>query len=281
MSLVFIRNMGGLGNQLFIYNFGKLIAERTKSKLYLDNTTGFYLDKYGRRSQLSYLLNFMPTEASFYLKIIFYVIKRLPKSLLHWLNIDLILEVDSKTFYDIDSLSLGNGKNIFIQGYFQSYDYVIPNLKNLYGDIKFSSDRGFDVNYAHYSDQILNTNSVCIHVRRESYDNHLTLDYYLKAIESINKLTNNPVFFVFSDSLDWCKQNLTFKNLIFIESSNKADDIQEFFLMKRCKHYIVANSTFSWWPALLGTTVGKIVIVPEMNHIGVSETFYPKNWIKI
>lgn len=107
-------------------------------------------------------------------------------------------------------------------------------------------------------------NSVAIHVRRTDY-NHLgwTLDesYYDRAIQRINELIPNPVFYVFSDDLGWCIDH--FEDIkIFVSKGELAD----FWLMSKCKHNIIANSSYSFWSAYLNENPDKVVI-------------YPKNWI--
>ena len=271
--------MGGIGNQLFIYNFGKLVSSKTGLKLILDNSTGFVKDKYGRKPKLDLLFNIKLIEASYTLKVLFILIKKLPKKLLKFLNVELIFESDSKKIIELNWLYNNKSKFFFIQGYFQSHNYVLPNKKHFLELINLNYN--FNKNYIDYYNSIVNTTSVCLHVRRDAYDNHLTNSYYINAIQLISKVTTNPTFYVFSDSLNWCRENLFAKNIIFVDVNNNIDDVQEFFLMSNCKYFIVANSSFSWWSAFLGSNTNKIVIAPINNHIGVQDSFYPDTWIKI
>lgn len=110
--------------------------------------------------------------------------------------------------------------------------------------------------------------SVAIHVRRgdymyyKDYYFHLSPAYYQKAIAYMKKHLKNPRFYVFSDDIAWCKENLPQEeSLVFIDWNNSAeDDLQ---LMTKARHFIIANSTFSWWGAFLSSNPNKITIVPD------------------
>jgi hypothetical protein len=146
---------------------------------------------------------------------------------------------------------------------------------------------------------INNVNSVCLHIRRGDYLNPrwknlqiCTFEYYNNAINEILKHEENPVFFVFSNShedLEWIKENYHFKDvneqkeiqLIYVDLQNP--DYEELRLMYSCKHFIISNSTFSWWGAYLSSYSKKIVIAPERWNLAVDndDSIYLKDWIKI
>jgi hypothetical protein len=139
----------------------------------------------------------------------------------------------------------------------------------------------FDNRYDLYHKKILDTNSICVHVRRSLYDNFISIEYYKSAMDKMCSSFEKPVFFIFSDSIDWCKSNFINHNCIFIEVDNTPDDIQELFLMSKCNHFIIANSTFSWWAAFFGSNYQKTIVAPESNQVGVYDSFYPIDWIKL
>lgn len=80
----------------------------------------------------------------------------------------------------------------------------------------------------------------------------------------------DPVFFVFSDDIQWVKDNIkTDKDLVFVDKNNTApDDMQ---LLSSCKHFIMSNSTFSWWSAFLSKNENKIVMAPKYWKTGFEE----------
>lgn len=279
MSYIYIRNKGGLGNQLFILNFGLLLSNKYKKKLIVDNSTGFIFDKYGRKPIINKLLGKSVIEATFFQKLIFFIIKKLPKNVINILKIETLIESQSSIFINIDKLFFPTYKYLFVEGYFQSFQYLTDNISHIQN--LFIENKVFNEVYNDFNNKIINSNSVCIHVRRKSYDNLLSDLYYNKAIEIIKSKISNPTFFIFSDSLEWCKSHFNNQNIVFIENPIITDDIQEFFLMKNCQNFIIANSTFSWWAALMSKNYNKFVIAPEKNQLGVIETFYPEDWILI
>lgn len=131
-----------------------------------------------------------------------------------------------------------------------------------------------------------------IHVRRGDYVNHsgsfppITMDYINKAVKAIG---NTERFIVFSDDINWCKQNINFDgHIIFSEGRNEYEDLQ---LMTSCGNHIIANSSFSWWGAWLGHNPNKKVISPSHkrgNWFGMEAgvkhdciDLIPDSWIQI
>ena len=87
---------------------------------------------------------------------------------------------------------------------------------------------------------------------------------------------------VFSDDIPWCKENLIFDNIIFIEGNK---DYEDLWLMSLCEHNIIANSSFSWWGAWLNENKNKKVVSP-LNWFGQQSNtnqsdIVPESWIKI
>ena len=119
-------------------------------------------------------------------------------------------------------------------------------------------------------ERMLSDNSVSIHIRRGDYLNNPVYgvcneDYYEKAIRHIEKQVSNPSFFVFSDDLEWSDKLMRYLgvNYKLITINTGVDSYKDMYLMTRCRHNIIANSTFSWWGAWLNNNPGKIVIAPN------------------
>ena len=136
---------------------------------------------------------------------------------------------------------------------------------------------------------ISKSNSVCITIRRgdflsnENKKSHYvcTPEYFDKAIKKICQLINNPTFFVFSDDIDWVKNNMSFPGKVFYEDGT--DPVWEKLrLMYSCKHFIISNSTFSWWAQYLSRNDKKIVIAPSRwKNTYQNDDIYEDNWILI
>lgn len=125
----------------------------------------------------------------------------------------------------------------------------------------------------HYFNNIRASESVCVHIRRGDYltNRHwfrrqqdvLPLNYYKKAFDKFNKELDNPCYFIFSDDIEWVKQNFKEnENYTFIEGGD-IGHIETLYLMSMCKHFIIANSTFSWWASVLSENINKKTIAPD------------------
>lgn len=135
--------------------------------------------------------------------------------------------------------------------------------------------------------------SVCIHVRRGDFLNkeftHLNIcdePYYRKAVNYILSKKTSAVFYVFSNSHDdiaWIKENYHFpKNTRFVDEEN--EDYEELQLMCHCKHFIISNSTFSWWAQYLTKNSDKIVCAPtqwDRNYPKETQDIYMPEWVVV
>ncbi len=144
--------------------------------------------------------------------------------------------------------------------------------------------------------------NICsIHVRRGDYvsigQTHplnphplQSLEYYKEAI----KIINADKYLVFSDDINWCKENFIGDNYIFVDNkiSSLENDIFEMQLMSTCKNNIIANSSYSWWAAYFNENKDKKVIAPKLwfgkdyintitSHDDVIQSIIPKDWIII
>lgn len=118
---------------------------------------------------------------------------------------------------------------------------------------------------------IQDKNSVCVSVRRgdfvENSDfsqllNVCTKQYFERAVDRIKQLVDSPVLFFFSDDIEWVRNNVSVDLECYYE---RGDDPvwEKLRLMYSCKHFIISNSTFSWWAQYLGQYENKVVIAPE------------------
>ncbi len=165
-------------------------------------------------------------------------------------------------FYYNDILFKGN---TFLHGYFQSEKYF-KDAENLI-KFHFEPSRSVEIKMKSKYANAYKLNTCSIHVRRGDYvgnDIHDVCDmnYYRSAIELVKAKAKIDNFLVFSDDIDWCKENFKFANckFIFVEGN---DDIEDLFAMSFCDHNIICNSSFSWWAAYLNKNRMKIVISPS------------------
>lgn len=172
-------------------------------------------------------------------------------------------------------------------GFWQSEKYFSSLKNEIINKFRFN-DSLLNSNTRWLSEALSQENSVSIHIRRgdylelEEFRNICTIDYYRKAVSLIESRVHNPVFYVFSNDLKWVKDNLTFADFNHVDWNNDRDSWQDMYLMTKCKHNIIANSSFSWWGAWLNENPDKMVIAPSrwFNSIDAKD-IVPENWIKI
>lgn len=152
--------------------------------------------------------------------------------------------------------------------YFESYDQDIRDMFTVRTPISEKNQEIVD-----NIKQAWGT-AVSLHVRRGDYvtlagaskwHGVCSIWYYEIAIQSMIEKVSSPVFFVFSDDITWCRENIHFPDGIgahFIDHNGAAGH-EDLRLMYSCAHHIIANSSFSWWWAYLGRNPDRVVIAPK------------------
>jgi len=293
---------GGLGNQLFQFIIGYILAKKNKINLrinierYNSDERKFELDRFPE----IYKLNIPKIKnVNFFAKIYSYLYRKFYKILkisgiYKFINYFFFLDKQefekSPFIFNGDLLKKKIIKNVSIIGFFQSEKYFIDYKKIVLRLFRFPKIKNKLVQYYLYL--INNKNSVAIHIRRGDYFNNpktrsfhgiLGEDYYKKTISYVKKKVKNPTFFIFSDDVKLVKKTLLFfnnKKYIFIDTKSSINDL---YLMSNCKHFIIANSTFSWWGAWLSKNKRKIVCAPKrwLRERISTHDIIPESWIKI
>ena len=190
------------------------------------------------------------------------------------------------------SIVLKAKDNVYIEGYWQSEKY----FKDIEAVIRreFTVKNELQGKNKEVAQQILDTLSVAIHIRRGDYisnpltaklHNTCSLEYYQQAINIFVGKVKDPHFFIFSDDPAWLQKNMVLQYPITHVNHNKADkDCEDLRLMSMCKHNIIANSSFSWWGAWLNNNPDKIVVAPKKwfnDDSYNTKDLLPESWIKI
>ena len=293
---------GGLGNQLFQFAAGYVLAKKNKINLRINIESfnsydrEFKLDKFPEICKLNIpkIINY-----NFFVKIYLYLDRKFYKILKIlgiYKFINYFFFVDKQEFEKSPFIFNRNFfkekivKNVSIIGFFQSEKYFINYKKTVLKLFRFPKIK--DKLLQKYLNLIQNKNSVAVHIRRGDYLNNpkvryfhgiLKKDYYKKSISYFKKRVKNPLFFIFSDDIELVKKTFFFFNkekFIFIDTKSSINDLH---LMSNCKHFIIANSTFSWWGAWLSKNKHKIVIAPKKWLRAKISTpdIIPESWIKI
>jgi hypothetical protein len=269
------RVVGGLGNQMFIYAAGfafskELNCEILYEKDFYDRQTS---DKDNRICYRVYSLDFFNTNAKI-------ATKEQTEKCTKIVDED---QVKSKGI----SYFKENNHELFV-GYFQDLSYFEKYRKDILKAFSLKAPLN-DANKKMMK-EIKNNNSVSLHIRKTDYLNFSYIfsscdmeSYYELAIKYLTERVENPHFYVFSDDIDWVKNNFKTDCPYTIVDIN--DDSANYFdleLMKNCKHNIIANSTFSWWGAWLNNNPEKTVVAPKNWYQGdPNDKMIPKEWVRI
>jgi superfamily I DNA and/or RNA helicase len=108
--------------------------------------------------------------------------------------------------------------------------------------------------------------------------------YFDNAISYIQKKVNSPIFYVFSDDLEWCKEKFDHRGDFYFIEGNKNEPLEDLRLMMSCKHAIISNSTFSWWAAWLIKNMNKKIVTPSVwnkQNTKIIDKLIPENWHKL
>ncbi|MFA7245498.1 MAG: alpha-1,2-fucosyltransferase [Candidatus Magasanikbacteria bacterium] len=290
--MIVVRLIGGLGNQLFQYALARKLSVHLDTKVVLDITPykKYKLHKYGLDN-----FNICSKIISGREKIFWYFKKII--------LFDKIFCIISKKFrnaiyiteqqFNFDKkIFLDSKKDTYLDGYWQSEKYFLDIRKNLLGDLIVSKQ--IEGKNLELSKQINSVNSISLHVRRGDYVSNIKtaqvhgvcyLNYYYNAIDFLSKRIENPVLFIFSDDIEWVKENLeTTLKCIYVENNSANFNYEDLRLMSLCKHNIIANSSFSWWGAWLNNNPDKIVVAPKkwFNDSSINtKDLLPDDWVKI
>ena len=279
--------MGGLGNQMFQYMFGQYLSKKYNEKIYYD--VEFF--KHYSESEKLEIRNIELLKFNFDIEIVDY--KKYPflnynnrkekfiyllKGLLS-LNRNTFNFVSDSKFTLISKVFSIFFRNNYYIGYWQAYRYTL--------DLEFKLKDSQNLINTKVKEKILNSNAVSIGVRRGDYVKLgaiiCDIEYYKKAINLIYKKLDNPVFYIFSDDIEWCRKNIKLSDKHFFVEANKDTPFENMELMSLCKHNIISNSTYEWWGAFLNKNEKKIVIYPKKWKFYETKKnkLIPSDWIKI
>jgi len=285
MSKVYCSVYNGIGNQLFSYALGLFLSKKYNKELIIDltklNQINF-LSRIGLKRDLrrEYILdkigfshpvkNFGFIEFSRKIKL---------------LKSKRFVIADFRKTHD-DLGEVNPNQHIYSIGWgdFNIVKEILPELK-----AKFAANFEINSKISEAIKLIQEKNSVAVHVRRTDFLDPKISDYsigicsdiyYKNAISFITEKIENPFFIFFSDDIEYVKNNMKTENCYFVEGNSGFED---FYLMYLCKHFILANSTFSFWAAVLNNSNQKTVCVPEYwyNSPLRQAEFIPSEWDRI
>ena len=280
----FVLMNGGLGNQVFQYVFFRWLEIKTGESCIIDNSA-FCVKK--------------PEHNGFELKRLFGVQARLLSDCFDedvWndmmlkyeagtgmcqqlqdagLSVAMVAETDDFKFagnviytpvHEYNPYLAITQGNIYFHGYWIQNCWFNEVREILQDELRFPVPT--DVRNVSYARDILNTESVCMHVRRGDFvalNRAMPWEFYAEAVHSLEIRKMNLRYFVFSDDLIWCKENLkrlglNNKSVELIQGNKGRNAYIDVWLMSLCRHMIMDNSSFVYLAALLRKQNDGIII---------------------
>lgn len=295
--MIISRILSGLGNQMFQYAAGKVLAARLDTKHILDISS--YRDDHLRK----FHLNEFSIEAAITRENQLEKFTR-RRSWHYWKNKlagkKVIVLHDPVWQVQADFFSV-QADILILEGYWAWSEYFRGSRKSITSG--FALQKHLQPFLDKWNEKVSEQESVAVHVRRGDYVNStadskdfgcLDLEYYRRALGYVSGKLNTPVFYIFSDDLDWVTKHWLpvlsgFGNVIPAVADKQDSPALELKKMSACRHQIIANSSFSWWAAWLNEYPHKIVIQPKIWYSNVDwQAVYEKGslntdtgWIKL
>lgn len=264
--------MGGLGNQMFQFAFARSLSLELDTEFYL-NTNFFEMNNGVTPRKFS--LDEFPN-------LKYKIFSDGDSKIISEISNKKLLRLTDSSHFNFINFSFDRENHYFLDGYWQTDKYFSKRQSEILNDFLYTEEWKKNILEEYPS---LNGNATSLHVRRTDYlfvqDSHPVLpkEYYDKAVKEIG---DYDYILIFSDDMNWCKDNLTYENMIFVKNKRDLDDL---WMMSLCTNNIIANSSFSWWGAWLNLNKNKKVISPtkwfgEKTNLNTSDLI-PSNWIKI
>ena len=283
---------GGLGNQMFDYAFSLALKKKyPDEEILLDAHLLKTLYEYGFElhtvfPNINYRLATKKQINAVSRYFGNYYVSRFMRAILPTRKTEFIEKLPDT--YDPDVFTLQGDR--YLIGYWHGYDYYKDIIKDIQDSFVFQNPNEYNLSMGV---ELEDGNTVGIHVRRGDYlkakhaefGQAITLDYYKEAISLLYNQNDNYRFYIFSNDIDWCKQEilplLKTDKVTFMTENTGINSCWDMYLMSKCKNLIIANSTFSWWGAILNRR-NPLVIAPKNWKVDYSsETICAPNWIRI
>lgn len=283
---VVVNFCGRMANQMFQWAFGRAYEQKNGIMPQFDNSretlklTNFVLMKDIKLVKKSFLKIILRKIIPF----------RNLRNKLTEMNFDLPKVVE-KNFCQYQPDLLENKPPVYFQGFFQTEKYFNNLREILINDFELKTP----LNSANkeFLKKISSTESIAVHFRRGDYTKKRVADkygscsveYYKNAVNLIaEKIDKTPTLFVFSDDINWVKENVKFDfDTNYVDINSGKQGYFDLELMKNCKHNVIANSSFSWWGAWLNNNPEKIVVAPKiwMKILDNDFDIIPATWVRI
>lgn len=284
--MILVQLKGGLGNQMFQYAAGRSLALKYQAPLLLD--TGSYEPKQAGL----YALNGLNIQAGIATPADLAAFKQgTVGKVLNRVLPALYRRVYKEPHFEYDPRFFDTRPPVYLRGYWQSWRYFEAVQDTLRNDFTFAIP--FSQNILNKAAELQAGESIAMHFRRGDYTDATTAAYhgicepaYYDAAARY-MLTRHPhaKFYIFTNDPAWVKDNLP-EGIPYEIVSGELSHTQyeDLFLMSRCRHQVIANSSFSWWAAWLNTYEKKRVVAPAKWFAAAgldAKDLVPASWHRI
>ena len=280
--------MGNIGNQMFIYAMARSLQLRYGGDLVIDlsglrrhyYTAAYKLDRFTLPTEVSCDMGKLPpaararfelTSRIFHLEHYYYRKTRedlvIPTDvILRWFRRGCYYCTNRPYFEFPESKS----RDKFVYGYFQAEEYFRPYREQIRAELRVADPPSAEDRAL--MDEMAACCSVGVSIRAQKAPENarvadnvklgfITKDYYLRGMEESARRTEDPKFYIFADDIEAVKREYDFPWPVrYVEPADSAAGIR---LLYSCRHFVIANSTFSWWGAYLGSAPDKLTVMPE------------------
>lgn len=277
--MIYSQATGGFGNQLYNYAIGFALAKRYDDSLTVDISPYKFSPRPFVLNQMTISGNvksiFPPKKDTKIFRMAARALRILATNRYgrcKWIK----ERYDTRNqFADYD---FSHKASLYLEGYWQHYRYF-DDYRDLLCEEFQLKEEYISKQCISLINQSQSEDSVAVHIRRGDYEASWVLDksYYHNAFALMNSKLSNPRYYIFCEDISYVKEHYGYlDNAVFVTGNFSLSDIEEFWLMSKCRNQIIANSTFSWWAAYLNTNTQKVVIAPEYMHW--NKEYYPADW---
>lgn len=280
--MIIVKVWGGIGNQLFQYVFGQYLHHRFGEEVCYDDNSFVSVDRLRKRE-----LDALSANVVYDNRCVFSRHRGMSNRLLRFM-----FQLSPRHHFIKEGHPLPKiyhaSHVYFFQGYWQDinyYEWLQENVPSF-----AISSRRFPKELEEIKKLILSVSeSTSVHVRRGDYFTPKLINtfgvcdapYFERAMKKVLEEKPMTQFFVFSDDLEWVKNNVSLPETAVLVPNYEISQFAYIELMSLCRNHIISNSSFSWWGAVLNNQVGTMVISPRRWLLTTDRTIAKKEWIKI
>lgn len=292
--MIITRLRGGLGNQLFQYAAARRLADQTGQELGFDLRELWAFERFQEAGQgdtpRPFLLSRYPVRG----RVLSHAGLLLRGHIESRLWRRGLRAIGWKGYWAEQGQSyrpLPRRRGLYLDGYWQSWRYLEGGRAVLLKDLApKAAPQGLN---ARLLKAMAAGNAVCVHVRRgdyvtlaaaSSFHGLMGQDYYKAGVKRLGAAARGATYYVFSDEPAWAKRHLPLPGTRVIVGHNSVlEPEQDLRLMAACRHFIIANSSLSWWGAWLGRHRSKKVVAPRLWFKSGPPTpdLCPPDWIRL